>query len=278
MRAYHQPRSLDEALQLLSARPATIAAGCTDLFPATEAQSLPGDVLDLSGVHALRGISKTDAGWRIGALTTWTDLINAPLPPAFDMLKQAAGEVGSVQIQNAGTVVGNLCNASPAADGVPPLLALDAEVEVNGDRRVPLDRFITGPRQTALQPGEIVTALHVAHGAGTGQSAFGKLGARRYLVISIAMVAVRLKLNRDQVAQAFIAIGACSPVAMRLTALELALKGVPLGDLGRVLHSIEIGSALAPIDDVRGDAAYRRTAASELVRRTVLKAAGGGAE
>ena len=99
----------------------------------------------------------------IGARTTWTDLVRHPLPPAFDALKQAAREVGSVQIQNVASVAGNLCNASPAADGVPPLLALDAEVELRSARRaracLPLGDFILGNRRTALQAGELVTAI-----------------------------------------------------------------------------------------------------------------------
>ena len=130
MNAYHRPETLGDALALLAETPVTLAAGCTDLFPATELQELPGAVLDLTAIADLRGVCTTSEGWRIGATTTWSDLIAADLPPAFDMLKQAAGEVGSVQIQNAGTIAGNLCNASPAADGVPPLLALDAVVEI----------------------------------------------------------------------------------------------------------------------------------------------------
>src|SRR6478672_6123269 len=120
-------------------------------------------VHDVTGIAALRGISANPAGWRLGATTTWSELIETALPPLFDGLKQAAREVGGRQIQNAGTIAGNLCNASPAADGVPCLMALDAEIEIAGavPRRLPLRQFITGVRTTALAPGELVVAIHV---------------------------------------------------------------------------------------------------------------------
>ena len=128
MAAYHRPDTLQGALDVLAERPVTIAAGCTDLFPATQGRTLTGPVLDITGIAGLRGIKREEGGFRIGATTSWTDVIRAELPPAFDMLKQAAREVGSVQIQNSGTVAGNICSASPAADGMPCLAALDAEV------------------------------------------------------------------------------------------------------------------------------------------------------
>src|SRR5262249_12973399 len=156
-------------------------------------------------------------------------LIAASLPPLFDGLKLAAREVGGVQIQNAGTLAGNLCNASPAADGVPALLALDAVVELagpGGERSLPLERFILGPRRTALQTGELATAIRVPKPRGAARSHFLKLGARKYLVISIVMVAATIEVAADgRVAAAKVAVGACSPVAQRLRMLEMRLAG-----------------------------------------------------
>lgn len=279
MADHARPETLREALAILSDGGWVAAAGCTDLFPATESQALPGAVLDLTAVSGLRGISATARGWRIGATTTWTDVLRADLPPAFDMLKQAAREVGSVQIQNAGTVAGNLCNASPAADGVPPLLALEAEVEiasVNGARRLPLARFITGPRRTALRPGEMVTAIHVPSDSGKGRSRFLKLGARRYLVISIVSVAARV-VETDGVAETVaIAVGASSPVPLRLTEVERALAGRPVGELAEALDAAAVHAALSPIDDVRAEAGYRRQAAVTLLRRVLADLTGEG--
>src|SRR5690606_16713582 len=139
-----------------------------------------------------------DGSWRIGAATTWTQVLRERLPHAFDGLKLAAREVGGVQVQNCGTVGGNLCNASPAADGVPPLLALDAAVELTGQagsRMLPLADFITGPRRTARGPGELLTAVVVPAAAGAGRSHFAKVGARRYLLISIVMAAANVELD-----------------------------------------------------------------------------------
>ena len=151
----------------------------------------------------------------------------APLPGGFDALKAAAREVGSVQIQNRGTVAGNLCNASPAADSVPPLLALDAGVELTsprGARLMPLADFILGNRRPSGAD-EILTAILVPRTI-DGPSAFLKLGARRYLVISIAMVAAALERDGDgAIAEARIAVGSCSAVAQRLPAARARLIG-----------------------------------------------------
>lgn len=272
MQSYHRPTTLQDAIRALSAGDARVAAGCTDLFPATGARELPGPVVDITGVAELRGVARGPGGWRIGAATTWADILRADLPPAFDMLRQAAREVGSVQIQTAGTLAGNLCNASPAADGVPCLLALEAEIEigsVGGTRRVALDDFITGARRTVLRPGEMVLAVLVPETAARGHSRFLKLGARRYLVISIAMVAVRLVIEGGRIAEAAVAVGACSAVACRLARLEAALTGAgPADATGRVEPGL-ILPALAPIDDIRAEAAYRGEAVVELVRRAI---------
>jgi CO/xanthine dehydrogenase FAD-binding subunit len=194
----------------------------------------------------------------------------------FDGLKQAAREVGGRQIQNAGTLAGNLCNASPAADGVPPLLALDAEIELagaSGARRLPLASFITGNRRTALAPGELMVAIHIAKPEHEARSAFVKLGARRYLVISIAMAAATLEIDGGRIAAARIAVGACSAVAQRLPRLEAALLGAPVDQrLGNLVDEAQL-APLTPIDDVRGSAAYRRDAVVTLLRRLLASLA-----
>ena len=267
---YFRPSRLEEALSAL-ARPHSVLAGGTDFYPARVGRTIDEDILDISAIDVLRGISTTATGWRLGATTSWRELIEADLPPLFDGLKQAAREVGGRQIQNAGTLAGNLCNASPAADGVPGLLALGAEVEIASrakTRRLPLEQFITGVRRTDLRPGELVVALHVARPAHSARSAFLKLGARRYLVISIAMAAATLEIAEGRIAVARIAVGACSAVAQRLTALEAALAGAPLDrHLADRVDPTHL-EPLAPIDDVRGSAGYRRDAVLVLLRRS----------
>ena len=142
MARYHRPTTLEDALAIRAGEDVTVLAGGTDVYPAKAARAGWGDmrhadILDISALPGLRGIAEEAAGWRIGALTTWTDLIRAELPPLFDGLKLAAREVGGVQIQNRGTLAGNICTASPAGDGAPNLLALDASVELASRRWSP---------------------------------------------------------------------------------------------------------------------------------------------
>ncbi len=267
---YLRPGGVDAALSALSEGAVVVAAGCIDLLAATERKILPGAVLDISAIPELRGITRDADGLWIGATTTWTDLIRADLPPGCHGLQLAAREVGGVQIQNRGTVAGNLCNASHAADGVPPLLTLDAQVELasqHGTRRMPLAEFITGPRRTERAADELVTGLRIPAAALEGQGHFLKLGARHYLVISIAMVAVRVVVAEGTVRDAALAVGACGPVATRLPQVEAALIGRP-PDPARITDAM-VAAALSPIDDVRADAGYRGAAAAELLRRAL---------
>ena len=264
---------MGEAASLLATSGGNILAGGTDFYPALGDRVPQGDVVDISGLREIRGISTETGHFRIGGLTTWSEVIRTPLPRCFDALKAAAKEVGSVQIQNRGTVAGNLCNASPAADGVPPLLALDAEVElasIAGRRRMPLAQFITGNRRTLRRPDEILVAVLVPRVMENAASAFLKLGARRYLIISISMVAVVLQADAfGRVEWARIAVGSCSATAQRLANLESELTGQParpgIGALVRDEHL----APLAPIDDVRATAEYRRDASLTLVRRAL---------
>lgn len=277
MGRFLRPHHLDDALGALASGGWTVLAGGTDHYPARVVEQRDEDVLDITGIAALRGIADAGDHWRIGALTTWSELADADLPAAFDGLRAAAREVGGVQIQNRGTIGGNLCNASPAADGVPPLMSLDASVELMsaaGSRRLPLDRFIRANRRTDRRPEELLAAIRVPKPRHAARSAFLKLGARRYLVISIAMVAGVIEIDRGTVAAARIAVGACSAVASRLPALEAALVGRAVdGGLADLVEPDHLDT-LAPIDDVRANKAYRRDAALVLVRRCLSALAG----
>ncbi len=274
--SYWRPDSLREALRI-AGDGARIAAGCTDLLPATQRQRVDAanapPILDITAISELAGVWAGADGLRIGATTRWTAILKADLPPACAALRQAAAEIGSIQIQNAGTIAGNLCNASPAADGAPPLLVLDAAIEIqsaDGGRALPLSAFLTGPRRTALRQGEIVTAILLPGAALAGRSCFLKLGARRHLVISIVMGAARLAERDGVVTDAAIAIGACSAVAQRIGDAERALIGAPVDErLASRPADGDFDAALAPIGDIRGDAAYRLEAARTLARRAV---------
>ncbi|MFQ3623061.1 MAG: FAD binding domain-containing protein [Acetobacteraceae bacterium] len=267
---YLRPATLEEAAAALAAAPRTLIAGGTDIYPARLSLAREEELLDVTAIPSLRGIAEDETGWRFGAATTWTDVIEARLPPLFDGLKAAAREVGGVQIQNTGTLGGNLCNASPAADGTPNWLALGAEVELAsaaGTRLLPVAAFVLGNRRTARRPDELLTAIRVRRPQGPARGTFVKLGARRYLVISIVMVAAVATFDATgRVAEARVAVGACSPVPVRLAALETRLAGKRPDPA--LVEPTDL-APLAPIDDVRGTAAYRRDAALTLVRRAL---------
>src|SRR5262245_1058207 len=274
MVAYLRPETLAEALALRASRDLVVLGGGTDVYPAKAARVGWGDmqhkdVLDTGVLEGCSGISEEPTHWRLGALATWTDLIEADLPPLFAGYQQAAREIGGVQIQNCGTLVGNICTASPAGDGAPNLLALEAEVELaslGGTRRVAMAAFIDGYRQTACRSDEIVTAIRIPKGTRGARGHFRKLGARKYLVISIAMVAAVIETDAaGTIAACRLAVGACSAVPQRLTALEAALTGVPLATAGGRVTDQHL-SALSPIDDIRASTAYRRAASLALTR------------
>lgn len=244
MGGYVRPRELRAALEVLAGHDCQVIAGGTDIFPARAHAAAWGapreaDLLDITAIEELRGISSGQEGWRIGAATSWAALRDATLPPGFDALREAARQVGGRQVQARATLGGNLCNASPAADGVPPLLVLDAEVELaslRGTRRLKLSDFILGNRRTARAKDELLAAVHVPEAMAQSPSVFLKLGSRAHLVISIVMVAAN--------AAGRVAVGSCSEVARLLD-----------------------GQRLSPIGDVRATAEYRRLAAGELVAR-----------
>jgi len=273
MIAYYRPATLAEALAIRAERDVAILAGGTDIYPARTARLGWGDpahkdILDISAIRGLDRIEETDTAFRFGCLATWTALAEAPLPPLFDGYRRAAREIGGCQIQNRGTLSGNICTASPAGDGIPNLLALDAQVELtsqSGARTVAMAAFIQGYRQTVCRSDEIVTALVVPKLAGA-RGAFLKLGARKYLVISIAMVAGVVAVDEaNRIIHARIAVGACSAVPQRLPALEAALIGVALEDEPRGVAAVHF-TALTPIDDIRASAEYRQAAALALTR------------
>ena len=288
MTDYVRPDTLADALAILGRRPHRILAGGTDVFPADAAavgwgrqgighpDSAP--ILDITAVGDLSCIRRFRNRTEIGALVTWTKAIASDLPAWFDCVRQAAREVGGRQIQNRGTLAGNLCNASPAADGVPALLVLDARVRLQhrgGSREIPLRSFISGNRATCLEPHELMTAIVIPSPARGARATFLKLGARRYLVISIAMVAACLAIEDGRVRDARVAVGACSEVAQRLTGLEKRLEGSRPGDAPNLVREHDFDS-LCPLDDVRSSAPYRRHGAGALVRRALDTLVGGG--
>lgn len=274
---YASPATLKAALALRANAAMTPLAGGTDLYPALANGARPEALLDLSRIEDFSPkIEPLQDAWLISPRITWTDIAEAALPPQFAGLQAAAIEVGGRQIQNRGTIVGNICNASPAADGAVALMALDSRMRlasVSGDRTVRLTDFILGNRQTDCRDDELVTGVEVSDWGVNSASAFSKLGGRRYLVISIAMAAVALAAGRDgRIERAGVVVGACGPRAARLAEVEDALVGMALEQA--ISPAIALGNidALSPIDDVRGSAAYRLAAAPQLIATAAERA------
>ena len=266
-----RPESLDEALALLAQEGDwQIVSGGTDAGVKFEHHLKDRRWLDLSGLDELQGISEDDEAVTIGGGVRYTDLVrSAPARQWAKPLVQASRQVGGVQIQNVGTLAGNLVNGSPAADAVPPLVVLDAVAvlcSAQGERRVPVVELATGPGQTSIAPDEILTQVVIpkpkAHTNGDGKEIafFEKLGPRKAQTIAIASVALRGWLGRGQgqLMDVRVALGAVAPTVMLASRTAGYLMGGPLTE-ERILEAGEIAAQeCQPIDDVRGSAVYRR--------------------
>jgi CO/xanthine dehydrogenase FAD-binding subunit len=254
-------RTLEGALKILRDEPGTVPiAGCTDVYVALEFGGKPGTrYLDLTRLTALKRITLHGDKLVIGALATYTELqksrfVRARLP----MLVEAARLVGGVQIQNMGTVGGNLANASPAGDTLPVFAVADAEVVLagpDGERRVPFNGFYTGYRKSVRRPEELIVAVEVP--PVIGKQWFRKVGTRAAQAISkVVFAGVRGLETR-------LALGSVAPTVVRLPGTEKVLNtGGSIDDALRAL-----AGEIHPIDDLRSTAEYRRSVAANLVRQ-----------
>jgi carbon-monoxide dehydrogenase medium subunit len=276
---YHEPHSLDETIALLQryGDDARLLAGGTDLIIAMERRLVrPGHVISLLEVPGLDRFGPDD-GMTIGALVTHRRLERASWlrGPAI-ALAEAAHAIGGHQVRNIATVGGNICNASPAADTVPPLLCLDAEVRLvgpDGERLVPLDRFFTGPGQTVRTTAEVLTEIRVPPVPPRTATSFFKVGRRKAMELSIVCVAARISLAEDgqTCANVRIALGAVAPTPIRARRAEAILHGEKLTP-GAIREAAQMAITEArPIDDVRASAEYRRMLIGTLVERAIAR-------
>ncbi|MDO8834744.1 MAG: xanthine dehydrogenase family protein subunit M, partial [Vicinamibacterales bacterium] len=254
-----QPRSLSQALRMLRDEPQlTPMAGCTDLFVGLNFGTLDRrHFLNLWALDELRGVTVSEGTLRIGALTTWTVIARSRIVQRrMPMLVAAALEIGAVQIQNRGTIGGNIANGSPAGDSLPVLAAADALVELRSAdwvRRVPFTGFYTGYRTSVMRPGELVTAIEIPVVAGAQW--FRKVGTRAAQSISKVVVA---GVRGDRVRLAF---GSVAPTVVRVPRTEDALSsGAGIEEAQRLLQE-----EIHPIDDIRSSAAYRRHVSANLL-------------
>jgi CO/xanthine dehydrogenase FAD-binding subunit len=271
--------SWTEALELKAAHPEAVPiAGGTDLMVALNFDRIrPRAMLDLTRIPELADHGSDNGRIRVGAGVTYTRLI-AELGDRLPGLAIASRTVGSPQIRNRGTVGGNLGTSSPAGDGLPPLFAADAEVEVasaSATRRIPVAEFVTGPKRNRLADDELIAAFHIAPADGPQQ--FAKIGTRNAMVIAVCSVALSLRPGRGEVAAC---IGSAGPTPIRAAEAERFIAGVaaehrlwdtrapvPAPALARFGELVE--RAANPIDDHRGTARYRRHAIGVLARRTL---------
>lgn len=279
--AYHRPATLDEAVGLLMADEGGIRplAGGTDLSVGIRHRHIrPRAVVDLKSIPALApAIQHAEDCTAISALSVMTDLEeDERIAGRFPALVEAAAVVGSVQIRNRATLVGNLCNASPAADTPPVLIALGASVVVwgpRGERLLPMHDFIAGYRRTSLRAGELVTGVRIPVPRRRAGSKFLKLGRRRALEISVACAAASVELADDgTIAAAGIGVGSVAPCTMRARRAEEMLVGERPGP-GLLAAAGEAAlEVCSPIDDVRGSGEYRRAMLPVLVSRALAHA------
>lgn len=259
--ALHRARSLADALRILHDDPGTVPiAGCTDVYVSLEFGAPPGTrYLDLTTVAPLRRIALHGQLLSIGATATYTTIIRSRLVRArLPMLVAASREVGGVQIQNRGTIGGNIANASPAGDTLPVLAAADALVvlkSTQSERRVPITDFYTGYRTSVRRADELIVAVEVPPVEGTQW--FRKVGTRAAQAISkVVMAGTRATKPR-------LALGSVAPTVVRLPRTEAALaSGASLDEAARVLED-----EIQPIDDLRSTAEYRKAVAINLLRR-----------
>jgi len=268
------PHNLDEALNLLQEHQTRlkIIAGGSDIIVQLRDGVIKTDkLLNLLAVKDLRYIRKTEDRIHIGSLATYGDIVNSELTRNHSwILVSAARQIGAIQLQNTATIGGNLGNASPAADSLPPLYALDAIVVTRnkaGRREIPIEEFFTGYRKTALKPDELIEEVHFKELSARDRAAYLKLGLREANAISIVDVAVALRERKsvDSFSDARVALGAVAPTIRRARSCERALVNKPLNAQNMKEAAALAAEDTSPIDDIRGSAEYRKQVTVSLV-------------
>ena len=274
-----QPSDWQEALELKAAHPEArpIFGGTDVMVELNFDRERPAAMMDLTRVQEIKEWSEENGGLRVGAGVTYARII-AELGDRLPGLAMASMTVGSPQIRNRGTVGGNLGTASPAGDGLPPLYASDAEVEVastDGTRRIPVVDFITGPKRNAMRPDELIAAFYIPEAEGPQQ--YSKIGTRNAMVIAVCSFGLALHPEQGKVGTC---IGSAAPTPVRAREAEEFVEGVLAeGNLWETRGALSesalkrfgemVEMSARPISDVRGAAAYRTHAVGVLARRTL---------
>ena len=277
---YFSPSSLGETFKLLKNYKGRVKllAGGTDLLVKMKKRTVSADVIvDLNKISELAFIELVDDYLHIGGLTRLAVIGKASIvQERVPALAEAVNVLASPQIRNRATIAGNLCNASPAADTAPPLLALDASVKLqsaDGERIVPLSQFFLGPEQTVTKPDELLTEVIIP--LQEGASAFIKLGKRKAFTLSVASAAAFARVNNGKFEEVRVALGAVAPIPMRSRKVEDGLKGKDVNEENIKKAAQWVKEECRPITDVRASAEYR-TEMSYVLTKRVLKKVGWG--
>ena len=274
---YFSPTDLSQLLQLLASPGGRILAGGTDLIPRLRSNTLNVSALiDISHIDELRFIREDAERVYIGSRSSYADVLESPVLSQYaPVLVQASRLVGSPMARARGTIGGNIGNASPAGDSLPPLLVLDADAALvgpRGGRVLLLEELLTGPMKTALTPDEIIHHISFPKPPAIRGFGFEKLGPRQGMTISIATAAAAIEINNNKISAARIALGAVAPTPIRCKAAEELLIGREPEEGAWKLAVEAALKKIAPIDDVRATADYRRKATGVLLKRALASA------
>lgn len=277
---YEAPATLEAAIAALSAEAGVtrLLAGGTDVLVQVHSDMIEPDLLlDLKKIPAFKELRKEAGGWRIGAGVTGMELISNPAfaaqwPGVVDGVKL----IGSIQVKGRATLAGNLCNASPAADSVPPMIAAGAIANVagpSGKRDVPVEQIVTGPGRTSLAKGEIITSFFIPDAPAGSGSAYQRFTPRTEMDIAVVSVAVALTLDAAGVCTgARVALGAVAPTVVLSKEAANAITGTKLDEAALDKLASAASAACKPIDDKRGTIEFRTKVAGVLARRVAMQA------
>lgn len=271
---YHLPESLDEALSLLAElENATPVIGGTDLMIAMRnGVSIPDHIVDLNKISELNYVKAVDGIIMIGATATHAEVANSPIAAKIPSLVDSVSRIGSPQIRNRGTITGNICNASPAADSAPPLLVHMAEVEIqslDGKRTIPIVDLFAGPKINSLQPGELLTEIRIPVPPAGSSSSFKRIGRRKAFTLSVVSSAAYIQMEGETCTDAKVAFGSVAITPIRVPEAESLLSGSKLDEETVKVASDAVYEAVKPITDVRGTAEYRKDMCPVLMRRAI---------
>ncbi len=276
---YHAPKTLAEAVRLMDtlddAKP---VIGGTDLVPLLrEAACRPSHLVDLNGVAELNYVREQDGFVCIGATATHSQVAASELMRRAPAVVDAVSRIGSPQIRNRGSVAGNLCNASPAADSAPPLLVYDAEVKIasSGETAIiPLPELFAGPKINCLEPNELVTEIRFPVPPESSSSSFKRIGRRKAFTLSVVSAAAYVEMDGGVCKEARVAFGSVAETPVRAPEVEELLNGKELDDETISVAAEAAERSVSPVTDVRGTAEYRRAMCGVLLKRTLHTAVG----